>query len=70
MKFCVFNTNFDLFKTKIFWGHISTFSTFEAKRAKNCSKKGQTFFYKHVLKYNYATINGLVHQVVKIGVTY
>jgi hypothetical protein len=24
-------------------------------------KKWKTFFYKHVLEFNYATINGLVH---------
>ncbi len=42
-------------------GHISTFSNFEDKRAKKAQKDGKPFFYKHVLEFNYATINGLVH---------
>ncbi len=54
------------FKKTIFQGHNSTFSNFEAKRAKNGSQKPKIFFYKHVLEFIYATINWLVHQVVKI----
>jgi hypothetical protein len=46
VKFCVFRYLFNL-KKKNFLGHISSFSNFEAKRAKNCSKKRKTFFYKH-----------------------
>jgi hypothetical protein len=35
------------------------FSNFEAKRAKT-AQKTETLFYKHVLEFSYATINGLV----------
>ncbi len=68
MKFCIFDTFFDLVK-KIFFGHIGTLLNFEAKCAKNGSKKRKTIFYKHVLEFSYANINGLVlNQFVKIVV--
>ncbi len=55
---------FDIFsdfcKKKFFLAHFSTFSNFEAKRANQGSKKLKFFFYKHVLDFSYATINGLV----------
>jgi hypothetical protein len=43
MKFCVFDTFFDIFQNKFFKGHISTFSYFEAKRAKNGAKNKKNY---------------------------
>ncbi len=45
---------------KNFLGHISTFSNFEAKRAKNQRQKSTNLLSKYVLEFNYGTINGLV----------
>jgi hypothetical protein len=62
LLFCKsFKNFFNEFRIRVKLGHISTFSNFEAKRPKNGSKKRKIFFNKHVLEFNYATINWLVH---------
>ncbi len=51
----------DFFDEKKFFKVLLVlFANFEAKRAKNGSKKRKTFLFKHVLEFSYATINGLV----------
>jgi hypothetical protein len=59
VKFCVFDTFFDFFKKKFRRVIFVLFSNFEAKRAKNGSKKRKTFLFKLVLEFSYATIKGL-----------
>ncbi len=60
MKFCVFWYLFDFFGEKVFKVILVLFSNFEAKRPKN-GKKTENLFYKHVLEFDYAIINELVH---------
>ena len=60
-----FLTPFSIFVKKNFLGHISTFSNFEAKRARNGSKNQKNVFSKCVLDFNFAPIKGSVFFIFK-----
>ncbi len=53
------DTHINFLRKKMYFALISIFSKLWWKCAWASSKKRKTFSYKHVLEFNYATINGL-----------
>ncbi len=66
MKFCVLRYSYWIFKENCYFALLSNFSNFECKCAQDGTKKRKTFSYKHVLEFNYATINGLVQPICSL----